>query len=146
MATHRKGRCVYTQFDKKILCAGSLNKILRIQERTEGRTNPGDDGNPSPVFTLIDDPIGELEAVKYTRRFDGVSMEDQSADNFTHVGYIPFDQDIYELDVNTMFVEIEATRNRRFKLKGIQDYDEEGQWLQLKLAETGFSDLDGAKG
>lgn len=146
MATKRRGRCVYTQFDKQILCAGTLDKLFRIQSRVQSGSQPGQTGNPIETFTTVSEIEGKLEAVKYTQRFAGVATEDQSQPNFTHVGYISYDQTLYELDLNTFYVETEGQRNRRFKLKGIQDYDEESQWMQLQLAETGFSDLDGASG
>ncbi len=146
MATKRRGRCVYTQYDREILCAGTLDSVFMIKKRTSGGTSPGKSIQPKMVFTDVVDSFGRLEVKKSTRRFDGVSIMDQSQDNFTHAGYIPFDQDVYELDVNTLFVDIEDTRNRRFKLKSIEKYNEGSQWLQLKLAETGFADLEASGG
>lgn len=146
MARNRNGRCVKTQFDKEILCAGTMTDWIEILSREIQGTEPGGSTQPTETFTAIVSYPGYLEAMKYTPRWDGVSTVDQSADNFTHVAYIPFDQDVYELDVNKLYVKRSGTRDRYFKLKGIKDYGERDTYLQLQLAETGFTDLEASHG
>lgn len=146
MGNKRSGRCVKTQFDREILCAGTMTDYLQIYSRAIKGTEPGKEIQPGEDFTLQDDFAGYIEAKKDTPRWSGVSTEDQSANNFTHAGYIPFDQDIYELDVNRFFVKKPGTRDRYFKLKGITNYGEQDEYLQLKLAETGFTDLKASEG
>lgn len=134
-------RCVKTQFSRVVLCAGSMNDFIEILSR-EQQVTEIDGGNESDQdFTSVTDFAGYFEPVKATRRFNGVSMEDQSAPNFTHVCYIPYDPDVYELDINTFFVKITRDKSRYFKLKGIINYGEQDEYLQLQLAGTGFTDL-----
>ena len=134
-------RCVKTQFDKIILCAGTMNDYIEILSRVQKGTEIGGSPEAAEDFTIVIDYAGVLEAVKSTKRFNGVSMEDQSAPNFTHASYIPFDQDVYELDINTFFVKITRDKSRYFKLKGITNWGEQDEYLQMQLAETGFADL-----
>ncbi len=135
------GKCIKTQFSRVILCAGTMNDYIEVLSRVQKGTEIGGNNESSEEFTTVDDFAGYLEPVKATRRFNGVSLEDQSAPNFTHACYIPFDQDVYELDINTFFVRITRDRPRYFKLKGIINYGEQDEYLQLQLAETGFTDL-----
>lgn len=135
-------RCVKTQFSRVILCAGTMNDYIEVLSRAQKGTSIGGSNEATQDFTSEADFAGYLEAVKATRRFHGVSMEDQSAPNYTHVGYIPFDQDVYELDINTFFVRITRDKPRYFKLKGIINFGEQDEYLQLQLAETGFTDLE----
>lgn len=139
-------RCVKTQFDRQILCAGTMTDLVEIIERDQVGTQPGEALESTPTFTTVVDFAGYLEATKATRRFNGVSMEDQSAPNFTHAGYIPFDQTVYELDVNKFFVKLTRDRSRYFKLKAVRNWGEQDEYLQLNLAETGFTDLLAATG
>ena len=146
MGVTKKGRCVKTQFNKEILCAGSMQDLVEVLKRVQGTTEVGESIESSEIFTLVADFAGYLEASKATRRFNGVSMEDQSAPNFTHAGYIPFDQDVYELDVNSFFVRLTRDRSRYFKLKAIKNFGEQDEYLQLQLAETGFDDIKASFG
>lgn len=141
-----KNRCVKTQFDRQILCAGTMTDYVEILSRAIQGTEPGLSTQAEPDFSAIAQYAGYLEAVKNTPRWNGVSVEDQSAFNFTHAGYIPFDQTIYELDINTFYVKITRQRARYFKLKGIMNWGEQDEYLQLQLAETGFADLKAAHG
>jgi len=139
-----KNRCVKTQFDKEILCAGTMTDLIEILSRAIQGTEPGLSADPTEAFTPIVSYAGYLEEKKFTPRWDGVSTEDQSAGNFTHVAYVPYDQTVYELDINTLFVRITDTRNKLYKLKGIKEYGD--YYIQLQLAETGFEDLTAAEG
>lgn len=141
-----KPKCIKTQFEKIVLCAGAMTEVVAIYRREIQGTQPGLSIQAEPKFTLVIQYPGTFEAVKDTPRWNGVSVEDQSALNFTHAAYIPFDQDVYELDINTFFVKITRTRDRYFKLKGIMDWGEQEEYLQLKLAETGFVDLKATHG
>ena len=134
-------RCVKTQFEKIILCAGTMNDYIEILSRVQKGTEIGGSPEATEDFTTVIDFAGVLEAVKSSRRFNGVSMADQSAPNFTHASYIPFDPDVYELDINTLFVKITRDKARYFKLKGITNWGEQDEYLQLQIAETGFADL-----
>ena len=144
-----KSRCIKTQFNRVVLCAGTMQDYLIILSRAIAGTEPGLSNQPGEVFTQIDNPAGYIEASKPTPRWNGVSTADQSAPNFTHVAYIPFDPDIYKLDVGTLFVKKPGDTSdldRLFKLKGINNWGEQDEYLQLTLAETGFNDLAGAHG
>lgn len=146
MSVSKKGRCVKTQFNREILCAGTMNDLVEIFVRVQGTTEPGQDIQTDENMTADKQFAGYLEAAKFTPRFNGVSTQDQSTPAFTHAGYIPFDQDTYELDINTFYVKLTRTRSRYFKLKGIKNFGEQDEYLQLQLSETGFSDLLAAKG
>lgn len=140
MATSRRGRCVYTRFDRKILCAGTMIDWLIIERRDQqGITDP-DTGASVEEFTTVESFAGRIEASRRTPRFDGVNTEDAK----THVAYIPYDQTVYELDLGSLFIRKEGTRDRRFTLKGISPYDEEEHWLEMELRETGFADVTAA--
>jgi len=144
-----KNRCVRTQFNKEILCAGTMNDYLLILSRAITGTEPGQSIQASETFTQIVDYAGYLEASKPTQRWNGVSMEDQSAPNYTHVCYIPFDPVTYKLDVGKLFVKKQGDTSdldRLFKLKSINNFGEQDEYLQLRLAETGFAELDGSHG
>lgn len=142
----QKGRCVKTQFDRVILCAGTMNDLVEIFVRVQGTTEPGLNIQSDEGMTALSQFAGYLEAAKFTPRFNGVNTQDQSTPAFTHAGYIPFDQDTYELDINTFYVKLTKTRSRYFKLKGIKNYGEQDEYLQLQLSETGFVDLMASKG
>jgi len=149
MATKRKGRCVYTMFDKETLCAGTLDDILTVKTRTQQGTNPGHTYQPSEQFTTVGVYDGYLERVRPTRRWNGVSMVDQSAENYTHVGYIAYDDTVYELDINRCYVEVEGPsgKTRRFKLKYAPEaYGTDDEWMILRLAETGFTENAASEG
>ena len=144
----KKGRCVKTQFERKILCAGTLQDLIRIQRREIKGTNPGQSTQAGFTFTDVARMAGCLEQYlsRNSRRFDGVSTEDSAGPAFTHEAYITFDQEVYELDYNTLYVRYEGKRDRLFKLKGIVNYGEQDEWLQLHLQETGFADREAAQG
>jgi hypothetical protein len=119
-----------------------MNDYIEVLSRAQKGTSIGGSNEATQEFTVVADPSGHLEAVKGTRRFNGVSMEDQSSPSYTHACYIPFDPDVYELDVNSFFVRITRDKPRYFKMKLITNYDESDTYLQLQLAETGFTDLE----
>lgn len=146
MSYKTMGRCIKTQFDRVILCAGTMTDWIEIVKRELQTTEPGYNGDKQ-LFTSVVNYPGRLEAVKYVPRFDGVNVMDMGSRSFTHVIYIPFDQTVYELDLNTLYVKLTRTRDRLFKLTGgIKDVDEQEQWLELALMETGFSDLEATEG
>jgi hypothetical protein len=72
--------------------------------------------------------------VKPVSRFDGVNI----IQGATHVCYMKFDETVFELDINSLWVEIEFHKNRRFKLLSIENYLEFDKYLALWLQETGF--------
>jgi hypothetical protein len=114
-----------------------------IKRRTQqGITGDPNDNQSSVSFTAIANYLGYLEAVKPTARFDGVYIDNTT----THVYYTPFDQTTYELDKNSLFVEIERTRNRLFKMQRIMNYGEQDEYLAIFMQETGFADIEAAKG
>lgn len=134
-------RCVKTIFERKVLCVGTMTDYVSIQRR-ELQGTTVNNTYAEEQFTEVDNFNGHLEARMPTQRFDGINM----TDSMTHVIYIPFDQTIYELDRNTMFAEVEKTRNRFFKLLKIMNYGEDDEYLALFCKETGFSDLEAAEG
>jgi hypothetical protein len=90
----------------------------------------------TPTLTTVRAYFGLLEVTRPTVRFDGVTIEPTS----THIWYIPYEQDVYELDVNSLYVKLEGTKERIFKLDKIENYDESDQWLSLYLIDKGFSE------
>lgn len=128
---------IKTIFERKVLCAGSMCDYLVIQERKQKPTGLG---QPQAGFDFmqINAYDGKIESTKGTKRFDGVTIDPK----ITHLAYMPFDQEIYELDTNSLFVELERTRNRRYKLDSIRDYGEQEEWLLLYLIDNGFADLE----
>ena len=118
-----------------------MKDFIEIYTRTIPGSNPGKD-QPDPEFTLVSDFAGILEAVRATPRQEGVN----SSDSDTHVCYIPYDQTIFEMDKNKFFIQITRTRSRRFKFTAVMDWGEQEQYLQLRLNETGFTDLEASGG
>ncbi len=63
----------------------------------------------------------------------------------SHVIYIPFEQSIFELDINVFFIVLENIfRNRFFKMNKIENVGEQYEYLAVWCNETGFSDLEAA--
>jgi hypothetical protein len=136
-------RCVKTIFDRKILCVGTMTDYMTIKKREQVGIGPDqNDTSATEGFTDVIAYMGYMEAVKPTARFDGVYIDSAT----THVGYIPFDQTTYELDNNSLFVELERSRNRLFKMQRIMNFGEQDEYLALFLTETGFIDLQAAEG
>jgi hypothetical protein len=127
--------CTKTRYNRKILCAGAMTDYMTIKKSEQGTTDL-DDIQAEPTLTIIRSYFGYLEAVRPSIRFDGVSIDRTS----THYWYIPYEQDIYELDVNSLFVTREGTKERIFKLNEIENYDEQDRWLALHLEAKGFSE------
>lgn len=141
-----KGRCVYTIFEKKILCAGTMNKYFTIysNELQETTTNQNQSDNTK---TVLFNMLGEIENIKATARYAGVKMTPNEPEGkSSNVIYIPFEQDIYELDINKLFIEMEAKRNRLFKMNKITDLNNQEEYLAIWCNETGFSDIEAANG
>ena len=134
--------CIKTQYTKQIICAGAMKDFIEILSRTMAGTNPGQTNQSKPSFTTVADFAGLLEAVRATPRMEGVNPEDSN----THVCYIPYDQTVFKMDKNKFFIRITRTRTRLFKFSGVIDWGEQEQWLQIKLKETGFEDLEAASG
>ncbi len=133
-------RCIKTVFTRTILCAGTMQDYIKIVRREYS----GSDVNETvtqETFTTVDEFMGYLEVRNPTQRFDGVNI----ASNITHIVYIPFDQTVYELDRNTLFVELEKIRNRYLKLVAVEDFHEQEDYLALYCTESGFTDLEGAQ-
>lgn len=135
-------KCIKTQFTRQILCAGMMRDFIEIYSREMQRTNPGQETQAKPDFTAVSDFAGYLEAVRDTPRMEGVNPADVN----THVCYIPYDQTVFELDRNKFFIKISRTRDRWFKFTGVIDWGEQEEYLQIKLKETGFTDLEASGG
>ena len=136
-------RCVKTIFDRKILCAGTMTDYMTIKKREQQGTGPdSNDISSKAVFTDILNQMGYLEAIRPTTRFDGVYIDRAT----THIAYVSFDQTVYELDVNSLFIDLERNRNRLFKMQKIMNYGEQDEYLAISLSETGFTDLQAAEG
>lgn len=143
MAAKYTKRCTKTMFDRIILCSGTMTDYMSIKKREQQGTSPDpDDTSATEKFTTVENYMGYIEAIKPTARYDGVHIDS----TITHIAYIPFDQTTYELDLNTLFVDLERQRNRFFKLKRIMNYGEQDEYLALSLTETGFTDLQAAEG
>ena len=127
--------CTKTRYDRKILCAGAMTDYMTIKKSEQGTTDFGD-SQADPIMTIIRSYFGYLEVVRPSIRFDGISIDKTS----THYWYIPFEQDVYELDVNSLFVTREGAKERIFKLNEIENYDEQDRWLALHLEAKGFSE------
>ena len=130
-------KCVKTIFSKQILCAGSMCNYIKVLNRTQ---TPGgwESNTPIETFEIKYTMMGYIEAIKPTSRFNGINI----ADGITHLVYLPFEQTIYELDRNSLYIEIERQKNRRFKLEQIEDYGEQGNYLVLYCRELGFTDIE----
>jgi hypothetical protein len=134
--------CIKTQYSRKILCAGAMNDYIEIYSRSMSGTNPGQTIQSNPIFTPISDFAGLLEAVRATLRMEGVNLSDAD----THVCYIPYDQTVFEMDKNKFFIKITRTRSRWFKFTAVMDWGEQEQYMQIRLNETGFTDLEASGG
>lgn len=130
-------RCIKTIFDRQILCAGTMTDFVLIKRRAIQGTTPNTT-QATEAFTDVADFMGHLEVRNPTKRFDGVVISDK----VTHVVYIPYDQDIYEEDYNTLWVEVEQTRNKNYKMDGVLNVGEQDEYLALFLVERGFVDLE----
>ena len=118
-----------------MLCAGAMVDYMTIKKSEAGVTS-FDDAQATPTLTAIRSYFGYLEVVRPSIRFDGVSIDR----NATHLWYIPFEHDVYEIDVNSLFVTKEGEKERIFKLNECENYDEQNRWLALHLEDKGFSE------
>ena len=134
--------CIKTQYSIQIICAGAIKDFIEILSLTKDGTNPGKTNQSKPSFSSVIDFAGLLEAVRHTSRMEGVNPTDAD----THVCYIPYDQTVFEMDKNKFFIRITRSRPRLFKFSGVIDWGEQEQWLQIKLKETGFTDLEASSG
>jgi hypothetical protein len=136
-------KCVFTEFSKQILCAGTMKDYCMIISRTLQPSNP-DELTMIETLTDVLGVFGKLEDTRPVKRFDGVNYSSNSS--LTHLFYIPYSQAVYEMDVNTLFLRRKAKTNfasakdRYYKLVGIRNYGEQDEYLILELKETGFSD------
>ena len=119
-----------------------MKDFIEIYSREMPGTNPGKTIQSKPVFTPVSDFAGMFEAVGATPRMEGVNPS--SSD--THVCYIPYDQTVFEMDKNKFFIKITSTRSRWFKFTAVMDWGEQEQYLQIRLNETGFVDLEASGG
>lgn len=133
------GRCIKTLFKRQILCAGSMRDYITIY-RSALQSTTFDQKQAAKNFEIVDNMIGALEARNPVKRFDGIVIDN----TFTHVIYIAYDQTIYELDLNTLFCDVEKPRTRRFKMLNMLNLEEEDKYLAIFVKETGFSDLSAA--
>lgn len=134
-----KKRCIKTIFSRTILCAGTMTDFITIKKR-ELLSRKLNDTESKEKFSTILSCMSKVETKNPTTRFDGVNIED----SVTHIVYIPYDQDIYELDKNSLFVEWEKNKNRNLKLMSSMDYRED--YIALFCKETGFVDKEAANG
>lgn len=141
MAIKKNGGCIYTYFEKEILCAGAMDEYVTIKERAlQGTTF--DSIESEELFTDVGNIFGKLEVRNPTKRYDGVTIPD----SVTHIVYIPFDQTYYELDMNKAFIEIDRSRKRYFKMLSVKNVGEQDEYIAFFCKETGFSDLKAATG
>jgi len=132
-------RCTKTIFSRTILCAGTMTDYIMIKSRVQQGSGV-DETDISHTFTNIANYMGYLEDRNPVQRFDGIVI----GDNVTHIIYIPYEQEVYELDKNTIFIEVESTRNKYYKPLSMIEYNE--QYLAFYCMETGFTDLVAAEG
>jgi hypothetical protein len=119
-----------------------MKDYIEIYSRAMPGTNPGKTIQSKPVFSPVIDYAGILEAVRATPRQEGVNPSDAD----THVCYIPYDQTVFEMDKNKFFIKITRSRSRRFKFTAVMDWGEQEEYLQIRLKETGFTDLEASGG
>jgi hypothetical protein len=112
-----------------------MTDYMTIVKATAGTTG-FESTQATPTLTTIRSYFGLLEVTRPTVRFDGVTITPISS----HIWYIPYEQDIYELDLNSLYVKLEGSKERIFKLDKIEIYDESNQWLLLYLVDKGFSE------
>lgn len=135
--------CTKTRYNKIVLCAGSMTDCIEIVKRVSGTTEPGEAIQATPTFELVAAMPGLAEDVAGVARFDGINIEDGK----THVVYISFDPEIYQLDRNVLFIRIDSDyQERYFKMLKIKNYGEQNQYIEIDLKETGFTDLEASKG
>jgi hypothetical protein len=133
-------RCEKTLFTRQILTAGTMKDYCTIISRDLQPSSPDSIENIE-VMTDIMGMDGKLEDISFVTRFDGVNI----ANGATHLYYIPYQQSIYELDINNLFVRrkckvgLPKDKDRYYKMLGIRNYGEQDQYNILQLKETGFT-------
>jgi len=138
----RNGRCLKTIFDKIILCAGTMTDFGIVYEKAIQGTS-ANQSQASIKLTFNCDCMGRLEAVKPTSRIDGIAINSQT----THLYYMPFDNDVFNLNIDTLYIEVEksVSRNRFFKVQAILNLDEQDEYIVFTMAERGFAELEAAR-
>ena len=90
-------------------------------------------------FTTVKNVWAFAETTRGTRRFKGVSIEDDA----THLFYIRYDADFFPLDGDNFFILFDA---RRFRILRVTVSDEDRLYMVVQCNETGESSQDGSAG
>lgn len=142
----RSGRCTKTIFERVILCSGSMEDYVTIYENVLQETTLTQN-QAQPEKNVLLSIFGRLEEVNALARYAGIKMTNNTPEGkSSHVVYIPFEQSIFELDINRFFIKVERTvRSRLFKMNKISNYGEQDEYLAVWCNETGFDDLEAAQ-
>lgn len=134
----------YKVITRDLVTQGSLNQLFIMQQRAVLPTSIN-----NKIATKLLTPVtsvgnagymmGRLEIARPTTRFEGVNINEK----VTHIGYTTWDRDVFQLDYNKIFIEVEFPYgNRIFKVLSIEDYSEMQKFIRYYLKETGYADLE----
>jgi hypothetical protein len=140
IAKRKSGACIYLYGTKQILCASALRHYISIKRRTINSVKLGR-LEPLETFTEVVGAWSGMVARDFTSRFNGVNIREGT---ITHVFYMHYDDDLYWMDKNTLFIDYQPYGNskvRRFKLLSIKILDEGGEWMALQASERGDASL-----
>ena len=132
----------YEFVDKEYVAQGSLTQLFTIQQRSQGTTDINNSNLKEtfiPVASLgvNGQMMGRLKIIKPTSRFNGININGKQV---THLGYTNWDRKVFELDLNSLFIDVEYPYgNRRFKMLAIEDYSEMQKFIRYFLTERGYA-------
>lgn len=129
--------CESKKIKKVRLCTGDKQHKIKLVTRSTGAPTIGT-VNPSTTFTTLLEPWASVETLglsgSASRRFDSVNIEDRP----THVTSIDYDDSIWPLDSDNVFVEFD---NRRFRIVGVTDLNEMKTTIEILCTERGVDTL-----
>lgn len=133
--------CVTKKIEKVRLCTGDKQDKIAIVTRSIGAPTVGT-VSPSTTFTTLLEPWAAVETLglsgSSTRRFDSINIEDRP----THIMSIDYDDSIWPLDSDNVFVQFDS---RNFRIVGVTDLNEMKTTIELLCKERGISSKEAAK-
>lgn len=119
---------------------------MTFQQRTQTGTTDPTALASTETFEDLYSMAGVLESANYSGSLGAFISGVNTGDTITHEAYFPFEETLFELGIDKLFIYVEySTRGRRFKVKGIEPYGAGNKWLKVSLVEKGFADKEATK-
>jgi len=144
MSHSQVGFRTFDHINRELIAQGSLNQLFTIMQRKQQPTQynqPLSLLTMTPVTTIspTGQIMGRLKTIAPTSRMYGVNIDKTT---ITHLAYMNFDYNIFELELNTLYIAVEypyGNGNRLFKALKTEDVSEMQKFLLCYCAETGYT-------